>query len=215
MQNIQGGCTAPTGWGLHWLTAFPAQNDQWNQSRGSAYNSEDWRGRRVKLIPPNSGLPGITPICFYRMKITLCHCTLQSLASKKEGGALHSEEILRGLLFSSSGAHSSRSPLRSLPSLGRIQPFEGAPTFPGISKHIGKWVSLHYHPHASLEGMLWKRIQTHHACVKTEISSFFSPPSKFRLCANEECPLATACQVYFMLDFSILIQPALLSVLKL
>lgn len=215
MQNIQGGCTAPTGWGLHWLTAFPAQNDQWNQSRGSAYNSEDWRGRRVKLIPPNSGLPGITPICFYRMKITLCHCTLQSLASKKEGGALHSEEILRGLLFSSSGAHSSRSPLRSLPSL-RTHSAIWRGTY--ISRHLETYRQMGKPalPSACFTGRdVMEAYPDSPRLRKDRNKLFFSPPSKFRLCANEECPLATACQVYFMLDFSILIQPALLSVLKL
>lgn len=31
-----GGCADPTGWGLHWLTAFPAQGDQWNRRGGEA-----------------------------------------------------------------------------------------------------------------------------------------------------------------------------------
>lgn len=156
MQNSQGGRTAPTGWGLHWLTAFPAQDDQWNQGRGSAYNSEDWRGGRVKLIPANSGLPGITSICFYRMKITLVPlylavtCLQKKGEEEEEGGQAAIGGDFKRSLSPSSGALSSKFPLPSLPSLGRIQPFEGAPTFPSISKHIDKWVSLRYHPHASV-----------------------------------------------------------------
>ncbi len=172
MQNIQGGCTAPTGWGLHWLTAFPAQDDQWNQSRGSAYNSEDWRGGRVKLIPANSGLHGISPICFYRMKITLVQLYLAVTRFQKRRGRAALGGDFKRSLFPLLGLIPPV-PLPPLPSLGRIQPHEGAPIFPSISKHIGKWVSLRYHLHASLAGSLWKRIQTHHACVKTEISICF------------------------------------------
>lgn len=99
MQNIQGGCTAPTGWGLHWLTAFPARGDQWNQSRGSAYNSEDWRGGRVKLIPANSGLPGITPIRFYRMRITSVPLYLAvTRFQKRRGRAALGGDFKRSLL---------------------------------------------------------------------------------------------------------------------
>lgn len=180
MQNIQGGCTAPTGWGLHWLTAFPARDDQWNQSRGSAYNSEDWRGGRVKLIPANSGLPGITPICVYRMKITLVplYLAVTRFHKKRRGRAALGGDFKRSL-FPLLGLIPPV-PLPSLPSRGRIQPFEGAPIFPSISKHIGKWVSLRCHLHASLAGSLWKRIQTHHACVKAEISICVFFPSMFR-----------------------------------
>lgn len=174
MQNIQGGCTAPTGWGLYWLTALPAQGDQWNQSRGSAYISEDWRGGRVKLIPAKSGLPGITSICFYRMRITLlplCFAVTGFQKKKRRSRAAVGGDFKR-FIFPLLGLVPPV-PLPSLPSLGRTQPFEGAPIFPGISEHIGKWVSLRYHLHASVEGSLWKRIQTHHACVKTQTSNCF------------------------------------------
>lgn len=119
---------------------------------------EDWRGGRVKLIPANSGPDGINPICFYRMKITSVPLYLAATHFEKIGGRAALGGDLRGLFFPFLGLIPP-APLPSLTSLGRIQPFEGAPIYPSISKHILKWVSQRYHLHASVAGILWKRIQ--------------------------------------------------------
>lgn len=157
MQNIEGGCAAPTGWGLHWLTEFPALDNQWNQSTGSAYNSEDWRGR-VKLIPANSGLPGITPICFYRMKITLVPFNVRvTWFHKRRRGRTVFGGIKRSfLLFWGSFL---LSPSFSVFTRTLSTSWRGTYISQHLGTYIGKWVSLRDRLHASLTGSLRTRIQ--------------------------------------------------------
>jgi len=134
------------------------------------------------------------------MKITLVPLYVAATCfQKKKGSTLQSDKITRGPPFPLLGLIP-LAPLPSLTTLGRFQPFEGTPIFPSISKQIGKWVSP-YRVHASVAGSLWKRNQTHHACVKTEIRICFLSSSSDNV-HMERILLATACQLYFIVDFS-------------